>query len=105
MTATAAAAPAVVSPGGSNLPSAIALLKTSSDPKTALNTLLKVISNITSHPMEEKYRTIKSTNAAFQRKVGGIPGGKECMTAMGFELVNDEYKLNATAEAWNMLVQ
>merc|ERR1719416_351110 len=55
--------------------------------------------------MEEKYRTIKSTNAAFQRKVGGIPGGKECMKAMGFELVNDEYKLNATAEAWNMLVQ
>merc|ERR1719296_739977 len=27
------------------------------------------------------------------------------MKAMGFGLGNDEYKLNATAEAWNMLVQ
>merc|ERR1719343_912123 len=104
-TMTATSSPSIPPPTPSTLPSAISLLKTSSDPKTAINTLLKIISNITSHPMEEKYRTIKSTNAAFQRKVGGIPGGKECMKAMGFELVNEEYKLNATAEAWTKLVE
>merc|ERR1719413_12633 len=104
-TMTATSSPSIPPPTPSTLPSAISLLKTSSDPKTAINTLLKIISNITSHPMEEKYRTIKSTNAAFQRKVGGIPGGKECMKAMGFELVNEEDKLNATAEAWTKLVE
>lgn len=106
MTAAATTAlPAVAASGGNGLTSAMALLKTCPDPKTAINTMLKIISNITSHPMEEKYRTIKSTNAAFQRKLGGIPGGKGCMTAMGFELVGEEYKLNATPEAWTKLVQ
>lgn len=37
--------------------------------RECLATLIKVIDNILTHPMEEKYRKIKRTNAGFRRKV------------------------------------
>lgn len=37
--------------------------------RECLTTLKKIVDNILSHPMEDKYRKIKRTNAGFKRKV------------------------------------
>ncbi|CAM9576849.1 unnamed protein product [Discosporangium mesarthrocarpum] len=69
-------------------------------------TLVKVIDNIMQHPMEEKYRKIKRSNAGFKRKVGGVPGGDACMRALGFQETPDEggtWTMTPSANAWNVL--
>ena len=83
---------------------------------TGLATLTKVTQNILDHPHEEKYRTMKKSNAAFQKRLGGLRGGHACMLAMGFVVERDDndesgtssspteiYKLHATAEKWTYL--
>lgn len=70
----------------------------------AVGLLLKVLNNIVAHPMEEKYRKIKTTNAAFSSKVQSIPGGAECMRAAGFTEVNGEWVLFPSAQGWDLLV-
>lgn len=99
------------SPFPNTLASALALLESSTsgaDYNTALSTLLKISSNIISHPQEEKYRRMKKGNAAFQKRLGGKVGGDECMKALGFEIVTEGgeeiYLLQASAEKWSELV-
>jgi len=73
--------------------------------RTGLETLIKVLDNIVSHPTEAKYRTLKIANAVFNRKLGGLPGGRACLLAAGF--VSDgeagTLTLEASAEAWEHL--
>jgi len=72
--------------------------------KEAVILLLKVITNIVDHPMEEKYRKLKSSNAAFSKKIGSLRGGSACMIAVGFLLVGEEWVLQPSAEAWDVLL-
>ena len=68
--------------------------------QAAVTILLKVISNIILHPLEEKYRKLNKTNAAFSKKVGSISGGSSCMIALGFQIMGDEWVLVPSADAW-----
>uniref|UniRef100_A0A7S4R6Y6 Ubiquitin-like domain-containing protein n=1 Tax=Ditylum brightwellii TaxID=49249 RepID=A0A7S4R6Y6_9STRA len=99
---------------GNTLSQALATLAStqSSTPSThltALQTLSKLLSNITSNPMEEKYRKVKKSNAAFQRRLGGLEGGHALMLSIGFvvKMEGDEemYVMEASPEAWNTLVK
>ena len=58
--------------------------------------------------MEEKYRSVKRSNAAFHRRLGGVPGGHELMLAAGFDVVNRDgeeyYALEASESRWTGLV-
>eukprot|EP00586_Coscinodiscus_wailesii_P005091 CAMPEP_0172488534 /NCGR_PEP_ID=MMETSP1066-20121228/18094_1 /TAXON_ID=671091 /ORGANISM="Coscinodiscus wailesii, Strain CCMP2513" /LENGTH=369 /DNA_ID=CAMNT_0013255811 /DNA_START=182 /DNA_END=1288 /DNA_ORIENTATION=+ len=107
---TAATTPAAVSSTpsstSSSLTTALQTLQsqnTPSDYTTAVTTLSKILTNITSHPMEEKYRRMKRSNAAFQKRLGGKPGGDACLTAVGFDLVDDVYVLTPSAAKWEAL--
>eukprot|EP00538_Stauroneis_constricta_P006857 CAMPEP_0119548142 /NCGR_PEP_ID=MMETSP1352-20130426/2133_1 /TAXON_ID=265584 /ORGANISM="Stauroneis constricta, Strain CCMP1120" /LENGTH=424 /DNA_ID=CAMNT_0007593327 /DNA_START=35 /DNA_END=1312 /DNA_ORIENTATION=+ len=89
---------------------AIALLRRSNPPamyQTAVITLDKVLSNVISNPLEEKYRKVKKQNPAFQKRLGGLVGGDAAMKASGFVVqVADgveSYVLEATPEAWPRL--
>lgn len=53
-------------------------------------TLLKYINNIVQHPRESKYRSVRLGNKVFENKVLPVPGGIECLFAIGFE-ENDEH--------------
>jgi hypothetical protein len=72
--------------------------------QAAATVLLKIISNITLHPVEEKYRRLNRTNQAFSKKVGTVAGGVDCMIALGFHLEGDEFVLIPNAEAWDNIV-
>ncbi|GAQ89250.1 hypothetical protein KFL_005030020 [Klebsormidium nitens] len=52
--------------------------------KKAFQTLLTYIGNVARAPDEEKYRTIRLTNAAFQDRVGSL-GGVPFLELLGFE--------------------
>ena len=71
---------------------------------TALQTLVKLLDNIVQHPLEEKYRRIKSTNAAFAKRLGQVPHGTDVLQAVGFALQPHEtpptYVLHASPQAW-----
>jgi hypothetical protein len=54
--------------------------------------------------MEEKYRRLSRTNAAFSKKVGSLKGGSNCMMALGFSLEGDEWVLTPSAQAWENLM-
>jgi hypothetical protein len=58
--------------------------------------------------MEEKYRSVKKQNAAFQRRLGGLTGGDAAMLAAGFVVegqgADESYVLHASADAWPKLV-
>jgi hypothetical protein len=93
------------------LQAALATLRAGLSPAdylTAVQTLEKIVSNIVTQPMEEKYRSLKKSNAAFQRKLGGKRGGDELMKAAGFIVESRDgieyYALQASAEAWPKLV-
>mmetsp|Transcript_27037 Transcript_27037/g.41926 ORF Transcript_27037/g.41926 Transcript_27037/m.41926 type:complete len:451 (-) Transcript_27037:138-1490(-) len=78
--------------------------------QTALSTLLKLVNNVISHPNEEKYRKVKQSNGAFQRRLGGLAGAKELMFSAGFveETVEGDglvYLMKPSAEAWPKLLQ
>ncbi|KAG7364060.1 PUB domain containing protein [Nitzschia inconspicua] len=78
--------------------------------ETALTTLDKILKNIVTHPMEEKYRKVKRQNPAFSKRLGGLVGGHDCMLAVGFTVETDAdgaeiYQLHASAEQWPKLVQ
>lgn len=113
--AAAAAASFSSVPAGSNnstLPAALLRLRMNNPPsiyQTALTTLEKILINITTHPMEEKYRKVKRQNAAFQKRLGGLVGGHDAMLAAGFVVEIQEgtevYQLHASPEQWPRLVQ
>lgn len=106
---TAAPAPAVA-PAVLSLDEALARLRArhaGAVRTTALTTLAKMVSNVLNNPNEERYRRVKTSNAAFSRRLGGIEGGRDAMRALGFveEDVDGEphLVLNASAEAWTKL--
>jgi len=108
--ATTTATPTTAPSTTATVESAMATLKSSNPASvysTALSTLVKVASNIISHPTEEKYRKVKRSNAAFARRLGAIPGGPDAMTALGFtnQTIETEayFVLEASADAWTRL--
>lgn len=122
-TAASAAVPSVASAAATATPAppasapvdvlseALRVLRTSNSPevyKTAVTTLSKILSNIAENPMEEKYRKVKKQNAAFQKRLGGLPGGDAAMRASGFVLGEDAgapvYQLVPSPEAWPKLM-
>mmetsp|Transcript_9392 Transcript_9392/g.13978 ORF Transcript_9392/g.13978 Transcript_9392/m.13978 type:complete len:431 (+) Transcript_9392:67-1359(+) len=107
--AAAAAAPATTD--ASPLASALMTLRTSNSNdvyRTALTTADKLLKNIVTHPMEEKYRTIKKSNPAFNKRLGGVTGGEALLLASGFTIEttegNEVYVLRPSAQAWPRLV-
>ncbi|MEW5312464.1 MAG: hypothetical protein WDW38_004097 [Sanguina aurantia] len=53
--------------------------------KCACSTLLKYIANVVNNPEEDKYRSIKLSNAAFQQRVGSLTGSLEFLEHAGFQ--------------------
>lgn len=108
-TPSSAAAPAATD--ASPLASALMTLRTSNSNdtyRTALTTADKLLKNIITHPMEEKYRTIKKANPAFNKRLGGVTGGEALLLASGFVIEtvegNEVYVLRPSAQAWPRLV-
>ncbi|TMW63331.1 hypothetical protein Poli38472_002272 [Pythium oligandrum] len=54
--------------------------------RPAVTTLMKIVTNILSYPDNEKMRSIRVSNAAFDRNVGQHRGGIEFLVSVGFEL-------------------
>jgi PUB domain/Ubiquitin family len=95
----------------SNLQAALQTLRSYNPPKvyqTAVQTLDKILVNITTHPLEEKYRTVKKQNAAFTKRLGGLQGGDDAMRAAGFVVELDAgeqvYRMRPSPEAWPRLM-
>mmetsp|Transcript_38756 Transcript_38756/g.51063 ORF Transcript_38756/g.51063 Transcript_38756/m.51063 type:complete len:428 (-) Transcript_38756:224-1507(-) len=89
-------------------PISLAIAQITSQPaptaRGALSTLSKIIQNIIDNPMEDKYRSIKRSNAAFQKKIGSIPGGEAIMIAMGFSDPGTGcWTLTPSEAAWNTI--
>eukprot|EP00398_MALV-I-01_sp_L67-1_P000669 gene669-78_t len=55
------------------------------DVKTALELMVKMVGNIVEHPDEHKYKTIKMTSKALNKKVLGLNNSIEAMVAIGFQ--------------------
>jgi len=62
--------------------------------KVAWQTLLKYLGNIVKNPDEEKFRNIKLSNEAFQKRVGSATGGIEFMEVSGFQRDETQGVLN-----------
>lgn len=61
----------------------------SADFVVAVKTLLTFVKNVVDHPMEEKYRRVRTSNSTFQARLASKTGGLECMHAFGFESVQE----------------
>ncbi|RLN63946.1 hypothetical protein BBJ28_00017039 [Nothophytophthora sp. Chile5] len=75
-----------------NSHSALQLLRDSSFDavsRGAITTLMKIVTNILSHPDNEKLRSIRLSNAAFNRSVGQVKGGLEFLQSVGFVVVHE----------------
>jgi hypothetical protein len=73
--------------------------------KTALSTASKLLNNIIQNPMEEKYRSIKKSNAAFNKRLGGVNGGEALLLSAGFVIEGDVFVLRPSEDAWPKLVE
>jgi len=71
----------------------------------AVETALKITTNIVSHPLEEKYRRLPSTNANLNNKLLGVAGGRDLLSAVGFNLTPDgsAWQLEPSADRWETL--
>lgn len=58
--------------------------------KTALTTIIKMLSSLAKNRIDPKYRSVRVNNKAFQSKVVSLPGGIELMLAAGFILQDEE---------------
>ena len=72
--------------------------------EAAVTLLLKIVSNIISHPLDDKYRRLNRSNAAFSKKIGSLHGGSASMLALGFQLIGEDWVLVPNSEAWNNIV-
>mmetsp|Transcript_21409 Transcript_21409/g.36513 ORF Transcript_21409/g.36513 Transcript_21409/m.36513 type:complete len:444 (-) Transcript_21409:341-1672(-) len=70
--------------------------------RTAATTLSKYLGNIANNPEEDKFRTIKVTNAAFQERVAPITGSFEFLALAGFQKSEDGQALTISREKLNM---
>ncbi|KAG2444724.1 hypothetical protein HXX76_001468 [Chlamydomonas incerta] len=57
--------------------------------KTACSTMLKYLGNIAGNPGEDKFRSIRLANAAFQSRVGALPGAIDFLLTCGFEKTDE----------------
>jgi hypothetical protein len=55
--------------------------------------------------MEEKYRSIKKSNAAFNKRLGGVNGGEALLLSAGFVIEGDVFVLRPSEDAWPKLVE
>ena len=65
-------------------------LEAGADFAVALQTLHTLITNILSHPAEDKYRSIRLANATFQKRCGRFPSSISLLRGIGFEDANDK---------------
>lgn len=72
--------------------------------EAAVTLLLKIVSNIISHPLDDKYRRLNRSNLAFSKKIGSLNGGSASMLALGFQLIGEDWVLVPNSEAWNNIV-
>lgn len=57
---------------------------------STLDTLTQIVSKLKDAPDEREYRSIRLLNKSFWERVGSINGGISFMTALGFELVEQQ---------------
>ena len=53
--------------------------------KTSVSTLLRLLQNISDHPEEAKYRSVKKSNKTIQTKLLSTPGILELLNLIGFD--------------------
>lgn len=80
------------------------LLNPQADAKNGVITLSKVIKNIIDHPLDEKYRTLKGSNATLQKKLLALSGGPECLRVLGFSFDGTDWTLAPSPQAWEVLL-
>ena len=61
-----------------------------------LSLISRYVKNILSKPDDEKYQKINCSKAAFQTRIGNIPGGFEVMASLGM-IINSPLSLLPTA--------
>mmetsp|Transcript_3726 Transcript_3726/g.9175 ORF Transcript_3726/g.9175 Transcript_3726/m.9175 type:complete len:557 (+) Transcript_3726:193-1863(+) len=104
------------SPQSSPAPAAAAAPTTATTPLSAsiaraeasggvdvLRTLHRILSNIVQHPTEAKYRQLKTTNAAFQRKCLNHDGARDVLIAAGFVESEGVLTMTPSAQAYPVL--
>jgi hypothetical protein len=76
---------------------------------TCVDTLFKAMDKIVANPTEEKFRKIKTSNKGINSRVGGLTGGRDLMSAVGFLTQNmdgDEfYYIQPTTEAREKVIR
>lgn len=66
--------------------------------KTCFSTMKAYLSNVLKDVNEEKYRKIKLTNEAFNKRVGKINGGLQVLKGAGFEDAGEELVMTQVNE-------
>ncbi|KAF4042303.1 UBX domain-containing protein [Phytophthora infestans] len=61
--------------------------------RTAVTTLMKIITNVLSDLENDKVRSIRLSNAAFTRAVGQVKGGLDFLKSVGFAVIPDTQML------------
>ncbi|KAG7390310.1 hypothetical protein PHYPSEUDO_008138 [Phytophthora pseudosyringae] len=61
--------------------------------RTAVTTLMKIVTNILSDLDNEKMRSIRLSNSAFHRSVGQVKGGLEFLRSVGFAVIPETQML------------
>ena len=61
--------------------------------QTAIQTLRTLTNNVITHPEEEKYRTIKTSNKALQERIVKVTGALMFLKAVGFKPSGEEYTI------------
>jgi len=62
-------------------------------------TIVKLLDNIISHPMEEKYRKVKRANPAFQKRLGRLSGSEAALESIGFTVQQQEQDATSSASS------
>ena len=70
------------------------------DYETALDTAATIITNILEKPEEEKFRTVRLSNATFHRRLGQFPAGLSLLRELGFEDARGDGDSSSAAAAY-----
>jgi hypothetical protein len=52
--------------------------------------LLLYVGNLVHTPEETKYRSLRANNIHYKERLGNVPGGHECMQAIGYTIITDD---------------
>ena len=72
---------------------------------TAIETVLKLASNILEQPSEPKYRKFRASNPGISKKVLACPGGQDLLIALGFRTQVFEFEEHWVAEDGPLLMR